>query len=69
MHRMQVGCGAGNTVYPALEVNPELTVYACDFSPRAVEIVKAHPDYASGAWYCMPAPKFVVKCLYSVYPT
>jgi hypothetical protein len=26
-----------------------LYVYACDFSPRAVELVKAHPEYvASG---------------------
>jgi hypothetical protein len=38
----------GNTAFPLLEVNPQLTVYACDFSPRAIEIVQAHPAYASG---------------------
>jgi 2-polyprenyl-3-methyl-5-hydroxy-6-metoxy-1,4-benzoquinol methylase len=45
---LQVGCGAGNTVYPLLEVNPELRVYACDFSPKAVQLVQAHPGYSSG---------------------
>ena len=45
---LKVGCGAGNTVFPVLDINPELTAYACDFSPRAVELVMAHPDYASG---------------------
>ena len=44
----QVGCGAGNTVFPVLELNPDLQVYCCDFSPRAVELVRAHPKYASG---------------------
>ncbi len=39
----------GNTVFPLLEVNPELTVYACDFSPVAVEIVNKHPLSAGGA--------------------
>lgn len=47
--RMQVGCGAGNTVYPLLQANPQITrVYACDFAASAVQLVKAHPDYASG---------------------
>ena len=45
----QVGCGAGNTVFPVLELNPEVHAYCCDFAPRAVELVKAHPSYASGA--------------------
>jgi 2-polyprenyl-3-methyl-5-hydroxy-6-metoxy-1,4-benzoquinol methylase len=45
----QVGCGAGNSAFPLLALNPQLRVYACDFSPRAVELVKAHPEYvASG---------------------
>lgn len=42
----QVGCGAGNSVFPLLEINPASYVYACDFSPRAVELVQAHPAYA-----------------------
>ncbi|KAF5833876.1 hypothetical protein DUNSADRAFT_9671 [Dunaliella salina] len=45
---LEVGCGAGNTLYPLLEVNPELRVYACDFAPAAVQLVKEHPAYATG---------------------
>lgn len=44
----QVGCGAGNTVFPLLGLHPGIRVYACDFSPTAVELVKAHPEYAGG---------------------
>ncbi|WFD37004.1 hypothetical protein MCUN1_003896 [Malassezia cuniculi] len=42
---LEVGCGVGNTVYPLLEKNAALKVHCCDFSPRAVEMVKAHPAY------------------------
>lgn len=37
---LEVGCGAGNTVYPLLQENPAAFIHACDFSPRAVELVK-----------------------------
>ncbi|WFD27793.1 hypothetical protein MNAN1_002798 [Malassezia nana] len=43
---LEVGCGVGNTVFPLLEKNPALRVHCCDFSPRAVEIVKQHPQYS-----------------------
>lgn len=36
----QVGCGAGNTIFPLLATYPNLVVHACDFSPRAVNLVK-----------------------------
>ncbi len=39
---LETGCGVGNTVFPLLEENPHLFVYACDFSPRAIEFVKVH---------------------------
>ncbi|XP_073130985.1 uncharacterized protein [Henckelia pumila] len=42
---LEVGCGAGNTVFPLLAAYPDTFVYACDFSPRAVDLVKRHRDF------------------------
>ncbi|XP_013792166.1 methyltransferase-like protein 2-A [Limulus polyphemus] len=44
---LEVGCGAGNTVFPILEVNNDqgLFVYCCDFSDAAVSLVKKHEKY------------------------
>ncbi|KAF7239179.1 Methyltransferase-like protein 2 [Varanus komodoensis] len=44
---LEVGCGAGNTVFPILQTNndPGLFVYCCDFSTTAIELVQAHPEY------------------------
>ncbi|XP_022099936.1 methyltransferase-like protein 6 [Acanthaster planci] len=42
---LEVGCGVGNAIYPLLEENRQLFVYACDFSPRAVQFVKENPAY------------------------
>lgn len=37
---LEVGCGVGNFLFPLLEENPKLSMYACDFSTRAVQMVK-----------------------------
>ncbi|KAG0100755.1 hypothetical protein BGZ93_005322 [Podila epicladia] len=44
---MEIGCGAGNTMFPMLleSKNPKLFVYACDFSKTAVEVVKHNRAY------------------------
>ncbi|KAK3811137.1 MAG: S-adenosyl-L-methionine-dependent methyltransferase, partial [Benniella sp.] len=44
---LEIGCGAGNTMFPMLleSKNPELFVYGCDFSSTAVEVVRSNPNY------------------------
>eukprot|EP00258_Populus_trichocarpa_P042347 XP_024458366.1 uncharacterized protein LOC7470683 isoform X2 [Populus trichocarpa] len=37
---LEVGCGAGNTIFPLVATYPNIFVHACDFSPRAVNLVK-----------------------------
>ncbi|KAK6941994.1 Methyltransferase type 12 [Dillenia turbinata] len=43
---LEVGCGAGNTIFPLLATFPHIFIYGCDFSPRAVDLVKAHKEFA-----------------------
>lgn len=42
---LEVGCGVGNFVFPTLAKNPNLFIYACDFSSRAVGMVQANEQY------------------------
>ncbi|KAJ1902412.1 hypothetical protein LPJ66_000023 [Kickxella alabastrina] len=44
---MEVGCGAGNAVFPLLADvrDPCLFVYACDYSKTAINVVKANEAY------------------------
>eukprot|EP00127_Corallochytrium_limacisporum_P000203 Clim_evm20s7 gene=Clim_evmTU20s7 len=44
---LEVGCGAGNTVFPLLKANtnPNLFVYACDYSSEAVKVVRTSDHY------------------------
>ncbi|XP_063778412.1 tRNA N(3)-methylcytidine methyltransferase METTL6 [Pseudophryne corroboree] len=44
---LEAGCGVGNCLFPLLEEDPGLFVYACDFSPRAVQFVKQNPSYST----------------------
>ncbi|XP_051847052.1 tRNA N(3)-methylcytidine methyltransferase METTL8, mitochondrial isoform X1 [Antechinus flavipes] len=46
---LEVGCGAGNSVFPilnALKNAPETFLYCCDFASGAVELVKSHSAYS-----------------------
>lgn len=42
---LEVGCGVGNFAFPLIEEETSYYIYACDFSPRAVQFVKSHPLY------------------------
>ncbi|XP_033836861.1 tRNA N(3)-methylcytidine methyltransferase METTL6 [Periophthalmus magnuspinnatus] len=43
---LEAGCGVGNCIFPLLEEDLNVFIYACDFSPRAVEFVKQNPLYS-----------------------
>lgn len=44
---LEVGAGAGNTAFPILAANENegLLLHACDFSSKAVELIRASPAY------------------------
>jgi len=44
---LEVGAGAGNTAFPILKANenPGLIIHACDFSSKAVELMRANEAY------------------------
>lgn len=44
---LEIGAGAGNTAFPILKENenPDLRIHAYDFSKKAVETIRASPDY------------------------
>uniref|UniRef100_A0A5B7BJR0 Methyltransferase type 12 domain-containing protein n=1 Tax=Davidia involucrata TaxID=16924 RepID=A0A5B7BJR0_DAVIN len=42
---LEVGCGAGNTIFPLIATYSDMFIHACDFSPRAVNLVKMHKDF------------------------
>lgn len=45
---LEVGCGAGNSVFPILNTlqnAPESFLYCCDFASSAVNLVKSHSSY------------------------
>ncbi|KAI1319888.1 methyltransferase [Xylariaceae sp. FL0255] len=44
---LEVGAGAGNTAFPILanNKNPKLKLHACDFSKKAVDVMRGHEEY------------------------
>ncbi|XP_056145037.1 mRNA N(3)-methylcytidine methyltransferase METTL8 [Lampris incognitus] len=44
---LEAGCGVGNSVFPIVNSMKETGafLYCCDFSSRAIQLVKDHPDY------------------------
>lgn len=42
---LEAGCGVGNCMFPLLDDDSNVFVYACDFSARAVGFVKQNPLY------------------------
>jgi tRNAThr (cytosine32-N3)-methyltransferase len=44
---LEIGAGAGNTAFPLVadNANPQLKVHACDFSKKAVEVMRAKEGY------------------------
>lgn len=43
---LEIGCGVGNLVFPLIEDgHRDYFIYACDLSPRAVEMVRQHNLY------------------------
>ncbi|KAF2832057.1 S-adenosyl-L-methionine-dependent methyltransferase [Ophiobolus disseminans] len=44
---LEVGAGAGNSAFPILQnsTNKRLKIHACDFSKKAVELIRAHELY------------------------
>ncbi|KAK1061819.1 hypothetical protein LTR74_010730 [Friedmanniomyces endolithicus] len=46
---LEVGAGAGNTAFPLLAMNrnPELRLHACDYSAKAIDVIRSQPAYAA----------------------
>ena len=40
---LEVGCGAGNFIFPLLQENVLFYIYGCDFSPVAVDLCQMNP--------------------------
>ncbi|XP_075157973.1 tRNA N(3)-methylcytidine methyltransferase Mettl2-like [Haematobia irritans] len=45
----ELGCGVGNTILPILKYSnePNLKIFGCDFSAKAIDNFKGHPEFDS----------------------
>lgn len=43
----EIGCGVGNTILPIAKhnIDPNLRIYGCDFSPKAINILENHAEF------------------------
>lgn len=61
---LEAGCGVGNCIFPLLEEDLNIFIYACDFSPRAVQFVKVSgKSYANISFMPSVATVFCVAWL------
>ena len=37
---LEIGCGVGNSIFPLVEMDPKLRVFALDFSKKAIELLQ-----------------------------
>ncbi|KFM65909.1 Methyltransferase-like protein 6, partial [Stegodyphus mimosarum] len=44
---LEVGCGVGNFIFPLIADKTKFFIHACDFSPRAIELLKENALYSS----------------------
>ncbi|CAL1299706.1 unnamed protein product [Larinioides sclopetarius] len=42
---LEVGCGVGNFIFPLISEGTPFFIHACDFSPRAIDLVKENSLY------------------------
>lgn len=48
---LEVGCGVGNLIWPLIEEGTKLFIYACDFSSKAIDLLKKNPLYDESKCY------------------
>lgn len=59
---LEAGCGVGNCIFPLLQEDRNIFVYACDFSPRAVDFVKVTINFKSVSVITL----YLLICLFSI---
>lgn len=70
---VELGCGAGNTLFPVLQhnKNPQFHIHGCDFAANAVKVVKEQPFYLEhhqkgtvlASVYDLSAPDTLPECV------